>query len=163
MSESNTIKPACPKACASCPWRTANQGSKPDPHKFYTTANLKRLWRGLRDGARMSCHPTDPRMAEFAGYESLGDRTSTNECTGGLILQQREFMLFQQMMQDAPESKTVLRDYRRERPNGMTKNGLVSLVNRVMFAPLDRVEMSKPNLVDPEVGFALIDTPRGAK
>jgi hypothetical protein len=53
------VKPACPRACSSCPWRLSNQGSKPDPHKFYTPANLRRLWHGMRNGARMSCHPTD--------------------------------------------------------------------------------------------------------
>lgn len=63
------VRPACALACLACPWRLSNQG-RPTPGGWYTRRNLDRLWAGLRRGTRMSCHPTDPRMAELAedGY-----------------------------------------------------------------------------------------------
>lgn len=151
------VEPACPKACSSCPWRLANQGSKPDLHKFYSPSNLKRLWTGLRNGARMSCHPTDPRMAEFAGYEALADREITHECTGSLILVQREAMLFQKIAEENPESKKVLQLYRKQRPQGLTRDGLIALVNRQMFGSFSGTKMTTPNLINDEVGYPLLE------
>jgi len=151
------VRPACPKPCSSCPWRVANQGSKPDPHKFYTPANLARLWRGLRNGTRMSCHPTDPRMAEFEGYEALADREVIHECAGALTLQQRELMTFQ-TISDRSAKGQALKEYRRQRPNGLTRSGLIALVERAVFGgtALDRVAMGQPDLVDAEIGYDLI-------
>lgn len=158
-SDHVSVEPACPKACASCPWRLANQGSKPDPHGFYTKANLKRLWDGLRNGARMSCHPTDPRMAEFSGYEALADREVAHECAGSLVLTQREVMRFQDLAHANPDSDRVLAMYRKRHPNGMTREGLVAIVERHVFGgtPLGGVKMSKPDLGDPEVGYPPLD------
>jgi hypothetical protein len=149
------VKPACPKPCSSCPWRLANQGSKPDPHKFYAKANLARLWKGLRDGARMSCHPTDPRMAEFAGYEALADREIMHECAGALTLQQREFMKFQAI----DGGRRSLQIYKRENPKGLTRYGLIALLERATFGGsiLDRVAMARPDLGDVEIGYPLLD------
>lgn len=153
------VEPACPVPCKSCPWRLANQGSKPDPHKFYTPANLKRLWKGLRDGARMSCHPTDPRMAEFKGYEALADRGTTNECAGSLVLVQREFMVFQNMCLADPKGKKTLQQYRKARPNGMTRYGLIAVSERALLGGtiLNPVAMARPNLGDAEVGYSAIE------
>lgn len=153
-----TIKSACPKPCSSCPWRLANQGSTPDPHKFYTKGNLARLWKGLREGVRMSCHPTDPRMAEFAGYESLADRDTTHECAGALTLQQRELMKYQDIALANPKSKRTLQDYKKQHPKGLTRNGLVSLVERSVFggSSFDRVAMSTPDLNDVEIGYDVL-------
>jgi hypothetical protein len=153
-----TVKSACPVPCAHCPWRLANQGSKPDPHKFFTKANLARLWKGLREGARMSCHPTDPRMAEFAGYEALADRDVTHECAGALTLQQREFMKFQDVAQANPQSKKTLQEYRKQHPKGLTRNGLVALLERSVFGGtgLDAVKMSTPDLNDAEIGYDVL-------
>lgn len=151
------VRPACPKPCASCPWRIANQGSRPDPHKFYTKANLARLWRGLRNGARMSCHPTDPRMAEFAGYEALADREITHECAGALTIVQREFQKFQELVLADPKGKT-LQQYRKRFPKGLTREGLVAVVERATFGGtmLDRVAMARPDLNDPEIGYDVL-------
>lgn len=163
MSEIDTsnviVRPACPRPCSSCPWRIANQGSKPDPHKFYTKANLARLWRGLRDGARMSCHPTDPRMAEFAGYEALADRENTNECAGALVLQQREVTEFQDIALADPKGPS-LKTYRSLRPQGMTRNGLAEIISRAMFrgTMLAGTNMSTPDLNDEEIGYPVIGT-----
>lgn len=153
------VEPACPVPCKYCPWRLANQGSKPDPHKFYTPANLARLWKGLRAGARMSCHPTDPRMAEFKGYEALADRASTNECTGALVIVQREFMAFQGIAEANPESKKVLQLYRKQRSNGLAREGLIALMERAMLGGtiLNPIAMSRPNLGDEEIGYPAID------
>jgi hypothetical protein len=155
------VKPACPKACASCPWRLANQGSKPDPHGFYTRKNLARLWKGLREGARMSCHPTDPRMAEFEGYESLAEREVAHECAGALVLTQRELMTFQDIAHADPKGNT-LKAYRARRPNGLARIGLVALVERSMFGgtALDPVKMALPDLRDPDIGYPLIGKKR---
>lgn len=54
VAEASTAGP-----CAQCPWRTSNQGKR-HPDGWYTKANLRRLWAGLRRGERMTCHPTDP-------------------------------------------------------------------------------------------------------
>lgn len=157
MSNNVVIKPACPQPCKACPWRLANQGSKPDPHKFYTASNLARLWRGLRNGARMSCHPTDPRMAEFKGYEALSDRDVTHECAGALTLQQRELMRFQDLALENPGGPT-LKTYRKQHPKGMTREGLVSIVERTVFGGtgLDVVPMATPDLNDTEIGYDVL-------
>jgi len=151
------IRAACPKPCSSCPWRLANQDSKPDPHGFYTKANLKRLWGGLRQGVRMSCHPTDPRMSTFAGYEALADRNVTHECAGALTLQQRELMKFQEISTANPKGPT-LKTYKKTYPKGMTREGLVSLVERSVFGgtTLGGVAMSLPDLNDTEIGYDVL-------
>lgn len=157
--ELKKVVPACPNACSFCPWRLSNQRSKPDPHKFYTLGNLARLWKGLRNGARMSCHPTDPRMAEFEGYEALAVRESTNECTGALIIVQREWMVFQNLALENPKSKKTLQTYKKLRPNGMTREGLILIAERAMFGGtfLNPVAMARPNLGDEEVGYPAVD------
>lgn len=154
-----TVEPACPRPCAFCPWRLANQGSKPGPHKFYAPANLKRLWKGLRDGARMSCHPTDPRMSEFEGYEALAGREVTHECAGALVIVQREFMVFQELAQANPKSKKTLQLYRKARPHGLTRNGLVAMLERAMLGGsfLNPVAMARPDLNDQEIGYPAVD------
>jgi len=58
----------CARPCASCPWLRHNHGQAPDPHTFYTTANARRLWRGIAAGTPMTCHPTDPRMNAWDGF-----------------------------------------------------------------------------------------------
>ncbi len=155
------VEPACPVPCKHCPWRLANQGSKPDPHRFYTPGNLARLWKGLRAGARMSCHPTDPRMAEFEGYEDQADREVTNECAGALVLVQREWMVFQKMCEADPKGKRTLQLYRKQRPNGLLREGLVAIMERAMLGGtvLNPVAMSRPNLADEEIGYPAIDRP----
>jgi hypothetical protein len=150
------VIPASPQACAACPWRLSNQGSTPDPHKFYTKGNLARLWKGLRNGARMSCHPTDPRMAEFEGYEACADQSKTSECAGGLILQQREFSLFVALCKELPKgSKKGLKLYKETRPTGLTRHGLIQVMERQVFAGtgMSGNEMARPELDDSAIGF----------
>ena len=161
MTKQSSVKPANPKPCAACPWRLANQGRKDvaQPH-FYQPANLRRLWKGVRAGARMSCHPTDPRMSEWEGYEDCANREVTHECAGSLILQQREFMRFQEYVIAQPEAKrgSLFKLYRLESPNGMTLEGLRAMVARVMFGgtPLGGIKMTALELGDPEIGYPKI-------
>lgn len=107
----------------------------------------------------MSCHPTDPRMAEFEGYEALAVRESTNECTGALIIVQREWMVFQNLALENPKSKKTLQTYKKLRPNGMTREGLILIAERAMFGGtfLNPVAMARPNLGDEEVGYPAVD------
>lgn len=154
MASRKSVTKATLKPCKDCPWRASNFKRKPDPHKFYTLANLRRLWRGLRNGERMTCHPTDPEMAEFEGYEKTADREVTHECAGALILVQRELMRFQAEfpsggLEPSPQtSKEALRAYREHHPKGLTKVGLYRHMMTAVFGgtPLTGNVMAKPNL-----------------
>lgn len=140
------VKPANQNPCKDCPWRTSNQG-KSHPGHWYTKANLSRLWARLRRGESMSCHPTDPSNPLPPGFEPLPDGVETHECTGGLIVQQREMMAFQ------CECRSDLKTYRAQRSSGMTREGLLSLVERAMFGGtcFGGTAMSKPDLNEPDV------------
>jgi hypothetical protein len=149
------MAPANPKPCAKCPWRLANQGKR-HPHGFYSKTNLRRLWAGLRRGERMTCHPTDPAMAEFEGYEETAGRARTHECAGALILQQREVHYFQEACaaaEAAGEERGGLRRYRRERPKGLMRDGLMMVVGMFTFRLPGELEMARPNLNEPAVGY----------
>lgn len=98
-------------------------------------------------------------MAEFAGYEALAEREITHECAGALVLQQREFMKFQEIASRDLASKTMLRDYQRAHPKGLTRYGLIALIERATFggSVLDPTAMAAPELDDNEIGYALLD------
>lgn len=151
--------PAAPRPCLPCPWRLANQGRR-HPDGWYTARNLARLWAGLRRGEDMSCHPTDWRneisdAAAAAGYRPAPDTAQIRECVGAHILKQREFML----AQGAPTPG----DYMRGRPKGLTLRGLMLLVQRAMFGgtALGGAPLPKPDLNDPDVGYAPLPWPAG--
>lgn len=121
-------------ACASCPWRRSNAGKKAakvEGEKFawYSTANLRRLWSGIRRGERMTCHPTDSRQKQLNG-KFVSPDVQTFECTGATILVQREMAIFQS------DFGGDIKAYRRDRPNGITKACMVGLINRMLFLPL---------------------------
>lgn len=116
--------------CKGCPWRTENHG-KPHPDGWYTKANVKRLWSGLRTGEApgMSCHPTDPNnpvseKAQGAGYKEAPEHSEVRECAGSVILQMREVDLFQRADGDFTA-------YRRGRPGAMTKVALFNFAMRM--------------------------------
>lgn len=145
------VAPACPRPCSACPWRRSNQGKR-HPGSYYTKANLRRLWAGLRRGARMSCHPTDPRNPAPPGSPPVkGDLT--RECCGALILQQREMDAFQRVVKSG--AKDGLREYRRRRPRGLTREGLVAIAERALFGgtPLDPAKMGNPDLSNSDVYY----------
>jgi hypothetical protein len=81
----NDEKPT-PRVCATCPWRTANHG-KPHPAKWYSIANLRRLWNGLRTAKApgMICHSTDPKNVEYGGDAPVKPGHEM-ECGGALYL-----------------------------------------------------------------------------
>lgn len=139
---SQRLHPAEMTPCAACPWRTENHG-KPHPHGWYLRKNLRRLWRALRGGETMSCHPTDPDNEVPDGAPEPPDDFPTRECAGGLILKQREAMRFQRECERATAAGTndAMRRYRAASPNGLTKGGLIDVVERATFG---RAGLARP-------------------
>lgn len=135
--------------CATCPWLTANHG-KPHPHKWYSLANRRRLWKGTRDGEKMSCHPTDPDNEVPEGASPVPKEAKTRECAGLLILQQREAMRFQVACKEADAEKKHdgLKRYRKAHPGGLLRSGVRVIVERSMFSGtvLGGLKMAKPDL-----------------
>lgn len=149
-----SVKLASPRACADCPWRLANQGKR-HPHGFYSKANLRRLWNGMRRGAQMSCHPTDSRMAEFEGYEQTALRENVHECAGYLILVQRELAKFGHICEERDKLglKDGFRAYRREHPMGLLRDGLAKHgFNMAMVWPGNPAARLM-DISDPDVGY----------
>lgn len=146
-------EPSAADPCKTCPWRTSNH-DQPHPEGWYRRGNLDRLWKGLRDGESMSCHPTDPdnpvsEAAQAAGYRPAPPGTQRLECRGGAILQQREIHLFQ------TDHDGDLRAYRKARPSGMTRYGLQVIVLRLAFGGVPFIggpPMARPDLNAP-VGY----------
>lgn len=152
-----------PRACAQCPWRVTNQGT-PHPHGFYTPANLRRLWTGLRTGKApgMSCHPTDPRMADFEGYEHQADLEHPSECAGAVALVYREILIFQEICKERERLglKDGLKAYRRARPKGLSNGALADYVWRIMAGgSLARAFASTSQAVnDPDIQYSPLGT-----
>jgi hypothetical protein len=139
------VKPATKQPCKDCPWRTTNQGKR---HKdgWFTKANRARLWSKLRRGESMTCHMTDPTNPVPEGYKTVPETATTHECAGALILQQREFMKFQN------ECGGDLKDYRKRWPRGLTREGIMEIVNRHLYGGVPMMgykPMSTPNLNEP--------------
>jgi len=118
---------AAPRPCAHCPWRTEHHGRRTS-HGFYRVSNLRRLWAGLRAGERMTCHPTDPDMAEFEGFEQTARCEHTQECAGSLILIQRELTRFRAAANQAKANGgTALSRYHAAvGEHGLTREGLAA-------------------------------------
>lgn len=148
------VHPAAPRACAACPWRRSNQGKR-HPDGWFSKKNLRRLWARLRRGESMTCHPTDPNNPVPPGFTPAPAGAKTAECTGALILQQREVMNFQAVIAEDPNRRDALREYRRRHPAGMSREGLAEVVSRAVFAgtPFAGGVMTRPDLSDPDVGY----------
>jgi hypothetical protein len=133
--------------CDSCPWRVRNQGTK-HPEDWYTRANLRFLWSKLRMGEKMSCHKTDPRM------EGVPAGVPLRECSGGAILQQREFMRLQRGFVEGNKLAETLKRYRLRNPRGISKQGAEVIVARAVAGPLSGHGGPLPqvNLNEPEIG-----------
>ncbi len=136
------LHPAELVPCQACPWRTSNHG-KPHPHGWYLLKNLRRLWRGMRGGETMSCHPTDPDNVVPAGAPEPPPDFVPRECAGALILKQRETMRFQRECERAKAEgrNNALRRYRGENPAGLTKAGIIDVVERATFG---RAGLARP-------------------
>jgi hypothetical protein len=130
------VHPPNPRACDACPWRLSNAG-KASPlvtrdeggtyrYGWYTTANLRRLWRGLRSGSgiSMTCHPTDAQSGAVDVHPSV----QTHECAGATILIQREL----QRLSDCGD----YRRYRRAHPRGLTRDAVRGWLERLLFGPV---------------------------
>lgn len=95
----------------------------------------------------MSCHPTDPNNPVPEGC-TPSKASTTLECAGALILVQREVMKLQALV-DAGDPK-ALQTYRREHNAGLTKRGILVVVEREMFqGAFGQLVMSKPDLDQP--------------
>lgn len=164
MSDRKAFEPPNPKPCAHCPWRLSNAG-RPNQHGFYSPANLRRLWNGMRKGNRMTCHPTDPHMSDFAGYEATAGREVTHECAGAAIMVQRELDMFQRCVQaaEAEGKRDGLARYKRLRGRlGMTREGLAYAVSVFTMGHLppplgDGLATRRMELVEPDVGYPGLD------
>lgn len=130
------IAPACATPCAACPWRTANHGRR-HPDGWYTKTNRDRLWAGMRRGARMSCHPTDPENPVPEGAREVPADVVTRECAGVLVLIQREMAVIDQIADDAAHGQEIARRYRQLRPRGLTLEGITSNIHRIMLSRID--------------------------
>lgn len=99
----------------------------------------------------MTCHPTDPRMNDMVGAadDEVREDATTHECTGSLVLVQRELMVLQKAFGSDPAR------YARERRGGLTKAGMVEAVSRYFFggSPRGGMAMSRPDLGDTEVDY----------
>lgn len=117
-----------PDPCRACPWLTANH-RRPHPDGWYTDANRRRLWNGLRTGEApgMTCHPTDPVN------QPVGDNTRTRECAGAWILLAREHEAV-----TAALDKGGFPAYTRGRKLAMNRNGVLSMVAALLPAPIGR-------------------------
>lgn len=148
--------PSSADPCVHCPWRLSNQG-KPHPDGWYTRGNLARLWKGLRAGEGMSCHPTDPDnhvsdAARAAGYRPAPPGTVRQECRGAVILQQREMHL----LCDENGHDNNVKAYRAARPDGLTRQGIQAIAARLIFGGvpiLGGPKMPRPNLNHPDTGY----------
>jgi hypothetical protein len=151
------MAPAHGQPCKHCPWRLSNQGKR-HQHGFYTKANLRRLWNGLRRGERMTCHPTDPAMAEFEGYEGTAERHVTHECAGAQILVQREIDRAQRCIPEG--GGDGYRPYRAKHPMGLLRGGLLEHISTHIFAGtfLGGLRPTKVNLNEKDVGYEPLGT-----
>jgi len=81
-----TAEKPCLKICAGCPWLKANHG-QPHPAKWYSLANLRRLWNGLRTGKApgIICHATDPNSTDYGSTVKIKDSSEPKPCGGALL------------------------------------------------------------------------------
>jgi hypothetical protein len=168
------IVSASPRPCAHCPWRTEHHGRR-TRHGFYRASNLRRLWAGLRGGERMTCHPTDPEMAEFAGFEQTAGCERTLECAGSLVLIQRELTRFHAAAEQAKaDGGTALERYRAAvGTRGLTRDGLAAHVFAMLAGPTPlcggvvprSMNLNEPGISAPDVpawGECALDPPEAS-
>ena len=76
----------CLRICETCPWLTRNHGRRHAAH-WYTKANLRALWTGLRTGRApgMICHASDPESRDYGGKGEIKPGHE-RECAGALTL-----------------------------------------------------------------------------
>lgn len=97
------------RVCATCPFLKQNH-DKPHPDKWYSTANIRRLWNGLRTGNApgMICHSSDPKNTEYGGDKKVKPGKE-QECAGALLLQLRHANEFNQICETEKKPWPVFR------------------------------------------------------
>lgn len=151
------IQPANDRACKDCPWRASNRG-RANEHGFYTAKNLRRLWVGMRNGERMTCHPTDPRMAEYSGYEKTDDAPVVRECAGSLLLKAREISLLNDLGRALPKGADLMRAYRAASPLGLTRKGIKKIIKDQFEGAIGQTLSVRPTITgDPDVAYVKVD------
>lgn len=133
MFTENTIAAAA-SPCRGCPWLVENHGKR-HADGWYTKANLRRLWVGIRRGEQMTCHATDAtnpvsERAQAQGQKVIPEHAAVRECTGALIMGQREADVFNRVIA-AGGNFSAYRKLRGAR--AMTMTGLRRLVERAIF------------------------------
>jgi hypothetical protein len=152
------IEPAKATPCATCPWRRSNWGRDDTPHPEYNTAERRdAMWdefaereagTGLRFGTTMWCHVGDGHDAK-------------HECTGGVVLQQRECiralrhggasqLTYKGLLQVA--RSLCLRD-----EINLLGIPVMSLLAKNVEAVLRRVH---PQIANPEIGHHALEPPQ---
>lgn len=160
-------RPATASPCADCPWRREHHGKRTHG-EWYTKANLKRLWGGLKHGTPMTCHPTDPRVEHPHGKPAAA-AGHTRLCAGALILVQRSLDAFGAAC-EAPEAgaRNGLRVYRQRAKPGqpMSRDGLIAWSWMVSLGRTDLIGgVSLPRALDgqDDIGVpwedAILNTP----
>lgn len=88
------VKPPDVSVCATCPFRGSNHGKR-HPAKWYTKANLTRIWNGIRlnKAPGMVCHSSDPNSKNYGSIKDVPETAVKHECGGLLQLIYREFTL----------------------------------------------------------------------
>lgn len=84
--------------CETCPWLLKNHG-RPNPTggrwsdpsvkvQWYSNANLKRLWNGIRTlkAPGMICHSSDPANGEYGGKGNVRPDLQPQECGGAMLM-----------------------------------------------------------------------------
>lgn len=120
------------RICETCPWLTKNHGRKHHAG-WYTKANLKRLWNGLRSGDchGIVCHSTDPNRVLYGGVTPVAPGTEKQPCAGALLV------IFKHMNEIA---KTTPKEYKAKYPLPMKREGIAHWVNQYLFGTLPTVE-----------------------
>lgn len=91
----------------------------------------------MRRGDTMTCHPTDHAMTQATGGR-VPESVQTHECTGAIILIQREL----QYLQESPDYRT----YRQAHPRGLTRDGAAEMISRLLFGGVMAASTARPNL-----------------
>lgn len=121
--------PAADHPCQACPWLTKNHGKR-HPDGWYTKANRRRLWAGLRQGEMMSCHATDPSNPVPTGRQPVPADTTTRECAGAHVLLQREVSTINALVAANDDPAAGWSAYYSARRRGLTRIGALRYMVR---------------------------------
>lgn len=149
---------AADTACAACPFRLENHGRRTGDG-WYTKANRRRLWSGLRtgDAPGMTCHPTDPAnpAPKRRPCARAADGADFRECTGWHHVAQVELRLFEQAAEAHPgDFAAAWRAYRASSQHPMTRAGLFAYATRTIPFPAGAGMPEAPDVTE-HPGLAL--------